>query len=293
MTLVVASEPIDASIQWPWRFARLGMTCAGEELPMRFELKCVVEGSIRSTRQPTTMNTGKRPSIVVDNPRRSIHAWQDRIRDPSLTILLVLELCAIFVAAPLAAKGQPMARTVADTLVLAVLVIVVMLSQKWGAVVVILLGLAATAASFLATGEWSPVLVTMARHGGKILAFSALVWVVAHAVYAPGRITLHRLQGAIVLYLSLAMIFASVYGLIWELIPGAFANIAVPTGDQQEVAVTLYFSLTTLTTTGYGDIVPVDPFARSLANLESVGGPIFLAITVARLVSMELGDRRR
>ena len=54
----------------------------------------------------------------------------------------------------------------------------------------------------------------------------------------------------------------------------------------------LYFSLTTLTTTGYGDVVPIDPFARSLANLEAVG-PFFLAITVARLVSMELADRRR
>jgi hypothetical protein len=73
------------------------------------------------------MNKG---SIVVDNTRRSIHAWQDRIRDPSLTALLVLELCAIFVAAPLAAKGLPMDRTVANTLVLAVLVIVVMLSQR-------------------------------------------------------------------------------------------------------------------------------------------------------------------
>ena len=55
----------------------------------------------------------------------------------------------------------------------------------------------------------------------------------------------------------------------------------------------LYFSLTTLTTTGYGDIVAVDPFARSLANFESVLGPFYLAITVARLVTMELADRRR
>jgi len=55
----------------------------------------------------------------------------------------------------------------------------------------------------------------------------------------------------------------------------------------------LYFSLTTLTTTGYGDIVPIDPFARSLANLEAVIGPFYLAITVARLVTMELADRHR
>src|SRR5215831_924262 len=236
------------------------------------------------------MNTGKRPSIVVDNRRRSIPTWQERISDPSLTVLLVLQLCAIFVAAPLTVKGLPMARTVADTLVLAVLAIVVMLSQKWGAIIVILLGLAAHVVSFLLTGEWSPVSGTIARHGGEIFAFSALVWVVAHAVYAPGRITLHRLQGAIVLYLNLAVIFAAAYGLIWELIPDAFANIAAPTVDPQEVANMLYFSLTTLTTTGYGDIVPIEPFARSLANLESVIGPLFLAMTVARLVSMELAD---
>ena len=103
------------------------------------------------------MDRVQRPSIVVDNTRRSIHAWQDQIRDPSLIILLVLELCTIFVAAPLAAKGLPMAPTIANTLVLAVLVIVVMLSRQWGAIVVILLGLAATVASFLPTGEWSPV----------------------------------------------------------------------------------------------------------------------------------------
>ena len=95
------------------------------------------------------MDRVQRASIVVDNPRRSVHAWRDQIRDPSLTILLVLELCTIFVAAPLAAKGLPMARTVANTLVLAVLVIVVMLSRKWGAIVVILLGLAATVTTFL------------------------------------------------------------------------------------------------------------------------------------------------
>jgi hypothetical protein len=55
----------------------------------------------------------------------------------------------------------------------------------------------------------------------------------------------------------------------------------------------LYFSLTTLTTTGYGDIVAVDPFARSLANFEAVLGQFYLAITVARLVTLELADRRR
>lgn len=232
-------------------------------------------------------------SVALGDWRSLLHAWQDRFRDPMLTLLLVLEICTMFIAAPLAAKGLPMARAIADTLVLAVLVIVVMLSQKWGAVILILLGLVATVASFPLSGDWSPVSGTMLRRGGEILSFSALSWVIAHAVYAPGRITFHRLQGAVVIYLSLATIFASAYSLIWELSPGAFVNLAAHVGSLEEVATMLYFSLATLTTTGYGDIVPLDPFARSLANLESVIGPFYLAITVARLVTLELADRRR
>ena len=46
---------------------------------------------------------------IVDDTRRSIQAWQDRVRDPSLTVLLVLELCAGFLAVPLAAKGLSIA----------------------------------------------------------------------------------------------------------------------------------------------------------------------------------------
>ena len=171
--------------------------------------------------------------------------------------------------------------------------IVVMLSQRWSAVILILLGLAAIVASFLLS-EGSSLVPTASLHrAGDILAFSALTWVVAHAVYAPGRITFRRLQGAAVLYLSLATIFASAYALIWELSPGAFANLVAQVGGPQEIGTMLYFSLTTLTTTSYGDIVAVDPFARSLANLEAVIGQFYLAITVARLVTLELADRGR
>src|SRR5260221_6709582 len=98
------------------------------------------------------MHGDQRHSVVVDKTRRSIHAWQDGVRNPSLTALLILELCAIFLAAPLAAKGLPIARAVADTLLLAVLVIVVMLSHRWGAIILILVGLTATAASLLLGG---------------------------------------------------------------------------------------------------------------------------------------------
>ena len=239
---------------------------------------------------------------VLDKKRASLPAWQDRVRDPSLTVLLVLQVFLLFVAVPLAAAGVPIAELVAGLLLLVAVILVVVLSRRGVAIVTVLLGLAVAAASGLYPGErlfsafalgGQGSSVTAIGHGGFILAFSALTWVVAHAVYAPGRITFHRLQGAMVVYLSLATIFANAFGLVWQLIPGAFANLPPTAPGTSEFATMFYFSLATLTTTGYGDIVPLNPFARSLASLESVIGPFYLAITVARLVTLELEDRRR
>src|SRR5260370_6759312 len=70
-------------------------------------------------RKPVILHGSQRHSIVVDNRRRSLHAWRDRVRDPVLTVLLVLELCLVFLAAPLAAKGLPMARPIIETMVMA------------------------------------------------------------------------------------------------------------------------------------------------------------------------------
>jgi len=54
----------------------------------------------------------------------------------------------------------------------------------------------------------------------------------------------------------------------------------------------VYFSLTTLTTTGFGDIVPVHAIARSLATLEAVIGQLYPATLLARLVTLEAQNRR-
>src|SRR6202035_1209064 len=141
---------------------------------------------------------------VFGNKRTSLHAWQDRLRDPSLTVLLVLQVFLLFVALPLDATGVPIAEPVAWLLLLVVLTLVVMLSNRGVAIVTILLGLMAAAAGYALGRQWSPITASVLSHGGFILAFSALIWVVAHALYAPGSITFHRLQGAVVVYLSVA-----------------------------------------------------------------------------------------
>jgi hypothetical protein len=71
---------------------------------------------------------------------------------------------------------------------LAVLALVVVLSRRRGATVTIVLGLVATFASRLLGPEWAPIAASFLRHGGNIVTFSALTWVVSHAVYAPGHL---------------------------------------------------------------------------------------------------------
>ena len=54
----------------------------------------------------------------------------------------------------------------------------------------------------------------------------------------------------------------------------------------------IYFSFVTLTSTGYGEIVPVDPIARSLCNIEGIIGQLYPATLLARLVSLGIASRR-
>jgi len=227
-------------------------------------------------------------------PARALtwHSVRDRIRDPSLSALLVLEILIVFVTAPLAAEGLPLAEIVVDVLTWTMVAIIIVLSDRWGAITSVFIALILISADLWSSAGWPTATARLLGYCGSILGFSALTWVVAHAVFAPGRITVQRVQGAVVAYLNLAMIFASVYRLIAELNPAAFNKPTAPAGSS-ELGTMLYFSLVTLTTTGYGDITPIDPFARGVVNLEAVIGQFYLAVTIARLVAQEMADRRQ
>jgi hypothetical protein len=128
---------------------------------------------------------------------------------------------------------------------------------------------------------------------GSISAFLVASYALGYAVLAPGVVTIHRVMGAIALYLNIGLMFAAIYRLIWYFIPNSLTNIPSEGGWQAGGAI-LYFSFVTLTSTGFGDITPLHPIVRMLANVEAIIGQLYPATLLARLITLELrGHRRR
>jgi len=86
---------------------------------------------------------------------------------------------------------------------------------------------------------------------------------------------------------SIAVGFATLFTFVGLLLPDAFKGITFDDNPALANSV-FYLSFVTLTSTGYGDIVPLHPIARSLCNLESVIGQLYPATLLARLVTLEL-----
>jgi hypothetical protein len=213
--------------------------------------------------------------------------------DRSLTVLLCSILVGAFIIRPLDAAGYSL--PVANSLVFTA---------------ILLSGMAAVAHSRAAVLLFVVAVVSGAVHWARYTVFGA-EWITADAVATlvscatlgtlvlievlrEGPITSQRIQGAIAAYLLIALTFAATYTLIDLHVPDAFSGSALPAGmNRDPLQRFAYFSFITLTTVGYGDVVPQAAFARSLAIFEALIGQLFPSILLARLVSMELYYRQR
>ena len=124
-----------------------------------------------------------------------------------------------------------------------------------------------------------------------LIAGVTLGIVVARAVFAPGKVTYHRVVGAVFLYLNTGLIFVALFCFVVLSTPNAFAGLKSLQENLPIAGDLIYFSFVTLTSTGYGDIVPVHPYARGLANVEAIAGQLYPATLLARLVTLEVGSR--
>ncbi len=215
---------------------------------------------------------------------------EERLSDLILTTLTILISVLLFVVAPLQAAGVVTGHFVGFTFVLVLIVAAPMVSGSKVAIGSLLIATALVAISMVEFGQYSVdgILLDAVAWLVSGLTLSA---VVARAVFAPGGVTFHRVIGAVLLYLNIGLVFVALFALVALLVPDALTGLGSP--QEYFAGKLIYFSFVTLTTTGYGDIVPLHPYTRSLANIEAIVGQLYPATLLARLVTLELASRSK
>jgi hypothetical protein len=122
----------------------------------------------------------------------------------------------------------------------------------------------------------------------RVVFFGYLTVLFAAQVFTHEVVSSETIFGALCVYFLLAFFWAFVFRLMDMIDPQSFDLGIRP----QEISSFIYFSLVTLSTLGYGDITPNTPAAQSLASLEAVFGQLYLAVVVARLVGIEIVNKR-
>jgi hypothetical protein len=133
------------------------------------------------------------------------------------------------------------------------------------------------------------------------LVFLAVVtWIQLRTLLKHKEVTGETIAMSVSVYLLFAITWGMVYILIFTLNPDAFSlgpryssTPSLESNQRHVIPILLYFSLTTLSTIGFGDIVPVSLQARYLAVAEGIAGQFYLAILVARLVGMQMSQAAR
>jgi Ion channel len=227
-------------------------------------------------------------SKIIDSP---LGRLRERWSDPLLTTLTALLILMLFVFAPLQAIGIKVFQVLGFVSALGLICGVFLMSGSPAVVVAMLAALVMAATSAISRLSSPSVLDVYLFAGALLIMGVALSGVVARTVFAQGRVTHHRIIGAILVYLSIAVVFTALFTMIGLLVPNAFSGMSFEDSPALASKV-IYFSFVTLTSTGYGDVFPVHPVARSHCNLETIIGQLFPATLLARLVSLEIEGRR-
>lgn len=150
--------------------------------------------------------------------------------------------------------------------------------RKLGWLILVLVGL--TAVSVQLAGVQTQVLGVFLSTASMLAYLVAPIAIIAHQA-TKTRVDGQTFLAAISAYVMVGMFFTFVYTL------AALATAQPLFGDENQDTLTsrLFFSFTTLTTTGYGNLVPVGALAQSVAIMEAIAGQLFLVVVVARVVS--------
>lgn len=130
-----------------------------------------------------------------------------------------------------------------------------------------------------------PIIALLATAVGTLFFILVAISMIAF-VFRADAVTGDTISGSVCAYLLLGLGWAHVFALLETLNPGSLRNLQSAAQGPADLNPFIYFSFVTLTTLGYGDIVPATPPAHSLAVCEAVVGQLYLTVLVARLVGL-------
>ena len=203
--------------------------------------------------------------------------------------MLLLVLCMLIVLAPVATRAES-AYGVEALFNLVLVVGAYSAASRGGR----LLSFVAVTALTMAT-RWSALLwggfgLELASAATTVVWIALAILIVGRELFRQRKVATNMILGAIVVYLLMAVAFAYLYEILELFQPGSFSGIPDGANPQQLGDALIYFSLASLTTMGYGDIVPVSSLARPVAVIEGVFGTLYIAVMIARLVGLHIAS---
>jgi len=164
--------------------------------------------------------------------------------------------------------------------------VVAVAGRKRDLVIAIAIAIPAIAARWINHFHPNRVAVLVFLIGALVLITFVIGHLLRFILRAPS-VDVQVLCASISAYLMLGLLWTVAYWLVDKLTPGGAFSFNANAGERSMNGFTgLYFSFITLSTVGYGDITPVSRIARWLAAMEAMTGLLYVAVLIARLVSL-------
>jgi Ion channel len=213
--------------------------------------------------------------------------------DLGLTLVSISLAILVFVIFPLRQAGLS-GRFFIDVVMVTLMVSGALVMNQSRLLTAIIVGIVVLGACILWISRLYPsLLLERTNSAFAVLVFLLYIRIVLLVMFRQGPVSWSRIQGGICAYLLIGMAWASAFALVEQIRPGSFRFISQPENIDELSSKLIYFSFATLTTVGFGDVLAIAPFARSLAIAEAIVGQLFPAILIGALVAMAMRPRAK